>query len=106
MQQATRFQQQSSLYKHTMYTVVPVAHRLQGGVLPEDQGFHDSKVFLWDTWQDLMNFSEQDWKKVLVKLPPKVRFGALTRFGAVYGIPYVAAAWILEEANGPPAYID
>lgn len=102
----TEFHTKASLYKNEVFTVVPIAHELKEGILPRDQGFHNSKVFIWDTWRDLMNFSEQDWKKVLVRVPESVKAKSLVRLGSGFAIPYIAAAWIVKELTTPPAYID
>jgi len=98
--------QRSDLYHNKVFTVVPKDLPLNQGILPDDQGFSNHYVFIWDNWKSLIPFDDQKWKKVSILLPPHIKFSSLTRVPADgYGIPFVSNLWPIKEQNNEPQYV-
>jgi len=94
-----KFDKQADLYNNILYTVVPRDMSLEFGVYPQDQKFHSSYVFLWDTYADLNNFDEEKWKKLRIIIPQEAKNNhTLTRItGSTVGVEYIPNSWPMEE---------
>lgn len=94
----------ADLYNSIFYTVVPKDMSLEYGIYPDDQKFHKKYVFLWDNYDDLINFEVDKWKKIKVIVPKDVKFEELHRVLAnTYGVAYVPNSWpMVEQPVNPP----
>jgi hypothetical protein len=86
------------LYNNVLYTVVPKDLTLDFGIYPADQKFHTEYVFLWDNYNDLLQFEEDKWKKLRVELPEDRKDKILTRILVnTYGVSHIPNSWKIEE---------
>lgn len=98
---------EATLYQNRVYTVVPKDHDVKLGILPEDQGFSKSHVIIWETYRDLVIFDEEKWKKVMIELPPGVKFKALTKLpGDAYAIHSIPNTWRIQEEQSTPRFVE
>ena len=97
---------EADLYHDKVFTVIPKDADEKLGIFPEDQGFSDKRVFVWDNYQSLLKFSDEDWKKFEVTLPPGSRHHLLTPLvGGAYTLKMIPNTWKLEEQKSRPRYI-
>lgn len=101
------FSKTSGIYNGRFYTVMKPTTDLSKGIFPEDQGLSQNRVFLWDSYKDLVQFDTTDLVQVRVLLPEDVRYGNLTKcVGSVYSLPSIKSSWPIEKISIPPAYVE
>lgn len=100
-----KFIKQADLYNNILYTIVPKDMSLEYGIYPDDQKFHRKYVLLWDTYDDLLSFDSDKWKRLKVIIPKDAKFGALHRIMAnAYGIEHIPNSWAMVEQSINPPY--
>lgn len=101
-----KFQKRADLLRNILYTVIPVDHEIKLGVFPDDQGFSKTQVILWDNANDLIRFSEEDFKMISVEIPKEVKYNSLRRLvGSAYSLPVIKNTWKIEVLKSPPLYV-
>lgn len=100
------FDKQSDLMRNILYTVIPIDHEIKLGIFPDDQGFDKRFVILWDNFEDLIRFSEDEFKIISVTIPPEVKYTDLRRsVGSAYTLPLIKNTWKIEVIKSLPLYI-
>jgi len=100
------FNKQSDLLRNILYTVIPIDHEIKLGVFPDDQGFGDRQVILWDNYEDLIRFPEDEFKIISVEIPSAVKYTDLRRsVGSAYTLPFIKNTWKIEVLKSLPLYI-
>lgn len=101
------FTKTSGIYNGRFFTVAMPDTDISLGIFPEDQGLSPNRVFLWDSYKDLIQFENTDLVQYRVILPDDVRFGNLTKcVGSVYSLPYIKSTWRVEKITTPPRFVE
>jgi hypothetical protein len=101
------FDKVADLYHGYLFTVVPKNFNMHNDITPPEQGFSDTTVLLWDTYDGMFKFKDDMWKKLRVQVP-KDLLGTRIFKGPTdtYNISVVPAEWIVGEESIPPRYVE
>ncbi|MFA5724241.1 MAG: hypothetical protein WC979_08350 [Candidatus Pacearchaeota archaeon] len=96
---------QSNLYHDEVYTVIPKDHKIEMGIFPEDQHFSSKYVFVWDTYRDVLHFSDIIWDVVKITIPQGLKHTVLKPMvGGAYSLTHIPNTWQIEAVSSQPIY--
>lgn len=91
----------------TFYSVIRRQSDISQGIFPEHQKMSPNKIFLWDTYQDLLIFPESDFDRVEVKVPAAFVVSSVVKsVGAAYFAPYLKNIWEIQINPVPPRFVE